>query len=245
MVSEDNPAGRLYLAVSRAQELKGDGGRPMGHIWAEIFGISPDAVGDLYEAHAALIEQAQEAQRLIRESDDIADNLHLLPFQITENALANTAPRDSWNHFGQQLQPDTIRSLAYTSAELSRISRDIVIDGEQLTGLLVETRQLIDSVIAASIHDKLKLFLLEKLRAIEKALIDYRIRGSTEVRRVVEFVIGGIQLFAIDIETDVLDDSSDIVGEFRALLTHLGKAVAVGTALAKLISQRVLPILPP
>ncbi len=245
MVSEDNPAGRLYLAVSRAQDLKGDGGRPMGHIWAEIFGISPDAVGDLYEAHAALIEQAQEAQLLIRESDEIADNLHLLPFQTVENALANTAPRDSWNHFGQQLQPDTIRSLAYTSAELSRISRDIVIDGEQLKELLAETRQLLDSVIVAPIHDKLKSFLLNKLRAIEKALIDYQIRGSTEIRRVVEFVIGGIQLFAIDLETDVLDDSSSILGEFRTLLTRLGNAVEIGTALAKLISQTTLPILPP
>lgn len=188
--NNDNPAGRLLNILLSVRAEKDN--VPVKQVWAKEFGLSPDDTGSVLFMVAELIALIKNSQEAIQKIEDINHTIYLKPFRNIEKAFAVSNLENNWSSFKNHITSDTIVGLQFCSDTLSRKIGESEIPQEQLDKLLVEVESLLVTLINSNYPEDFKVFLVDNLENIRKAILTYRIRGAVELKKVLENSIGTI-----------------------------------------------------
>jgi hypothetical protein len=101
MVPVDNPAGRLYAVLSKANSHKG--GKRACEVWAAVFGVEAGEPLEIYRHLYLMQTTLREAQDTLERIPDLNRKLFLRCFPKIEEAIAPRNQETVWNKFQQHL----------------------------------------------------------------------------------------------------------------------------------------------
>lgn len=198
MSNLNNPAGRLRYWLDRADE---EHSKQSGALesWAEVFEVDASTTRGRLEvitAGAALMDLAAKVRERMGElpPEFHADAL-MADFDEVETTLANfiSVNRMKMEGFFSPLHATGWRSLEYADLHLSTQRPERWIDDSGRDRLLGQIRAVVDAVI---VDDELtpdaKQFVIQRLREVEDAIVQARLRGVEPVEAANDSLIAGI-----------------------------------------------------
>lgn len=195
----DNPAGRLYAIftniVNTGERLRRDNHTlTLLKVLANAFEVDENnreglkALGKIFE----LIDSTEER---IKKLQNIDTELYLSPLEEIADAFVKIDMSSTFfNLASLGIDKKTLDKLKFCAYTLSREQGEILLSAEQLNELLLEVRELLDKVLESELNADIKQFLIERLRDIEQAIINYKFEGSVGLRKVLEGTIGALIL---------------------------------------------------
>jgi hypothetical protein len=198
----DNPAARLAAFLRAIPERGRD--RTVG----EVLGVTADA-NEPFDVALRMIEIRRLAQRtrsaveglpseedpglLLRHFDEVESFV----LSMASMAFSSTriTPADSFNaRFGlRRVGAEVMFSLDICAKVLHRCCPEPFIAPEKLSDLVDRTRALIDDVIGnGNLSSAAKMFLVQRLREIETALLGSQITGYADLEDAVDRLMGGL-----------------------------------------------------
>lgn len=222
-------------ALQRAREVPQNRSAAAG--WAEVFGIRySEDVGRLLTDGAALWGLAADTRRKIEALSDDDPGVVLEHFSEVEQTLANFQGTAgvTMESFLAPLRPTGEQSLKLCSSLLRRRWREPVLNEEAVKDLLMQLRALLADIEEASDLDlRLRAWLIDRLREVEQALVDVRLRGYSGVEAATDRLVGG--LLRQPHRSEAVKKSRIATG-FVALLTALDLTLNVAANLDQITS---------
>jgi hypothetical protein len=118
--------------------------------------------------------------------------------------------------------------------------QETLIEGLQLEQLRKTVEDLLKEISSAQLPSELRVFLLEKLREIQKAIDDYSFYGSAGLRKTLESIIGAAYFQDDAIKTEAT--TNPIAIKFWEIVKNTGALLSLVTNLEKLapVAQHLL-----
>ena len=226
LVSEDNPAGRLWHVLKRL--LKVSSSTSAFVAWARALAPeTPDNKQALYVlGHiAALIRDAEVAVAEATRNSV----LHMRPFEIIRS-VAEGSFTTAIEIQARTLSRDVMTQLAM-GAELVSKARPDALSDDALEQLGDEINALIERIVKGSLDEEVKTLLVKQLETIHTAVVHYRISGIEGMREALERSIGAIIL---EYDSYKGAEGAEEIGQFETILQKVGKIVNIGTKVKKL-----------
>ena len=243
----NNPAGRLYQILLEVQKQQNNG-EPMQKVWARIFELDGQDTEEVFRAYLELLKLLKSAREAVEQLPDVDPDLYLKPFEQLERAFTVSSVATNLQSFKQHLTEGTMTALRFCAYALSKVSNETEVSKEALRELREKVEALISEVLSSEFQYELRIFLIERLEEIRRAIIYYRVNGTKGLRRALETTIGASYLW-VHSEGSIEFDSeekrvkwSKIGEEFKNIILEVAKSVVPEVAKA-LISTR-FPILP-
>ncbi|MFD6057785.1 hypothetical protein [Rhodococcus wratislaviensis] len=229
-----NPAERLATIFQRI--LASDRNNPTKHVIASILETS----GDVSLARSlsyvfALPDKIVDALRSLElEEDDLQWHLGWLPpaqRALTDLWQFNAAIHNVQQHFS----PTDLVNLESANRLLRREKFERRIEEAQLDSLGEKVRELHDALVAAAdIPDDLKLFMLDQLDQIARALREFRIRGPEALTEALDSVVGAIYRVSSSRPGAVTPETRTWFQKLRTVVADLALVVGLGAAVLQL-----------
>lgn len=232
-IKMDNAAGRLYTLLSQARGLSGDGYQ----IWGSVFG-SPlkKEIGDykdelIIEITEGLIQLRRlidEVESNLKKIEGINLSLYLTPFNRIRDAIKLSRLTTSNYHVHLLgITEGDMTVLAFCAEALSKYSREPAVDEEQLEELLNSIGGLYTSVFASSLDEELKVFILDELEMLRRAIHEFRVRGFDRLKEEMPGVVGSYVITRewaekskpSDEEKSLMDSFLNVLGRYGAIVT--------------------------
>lgn len=220
MVRVDNPAGRLHVMLSKVRTQPRE--KRTRDVWADLFGVSPEAVHEIYR-HLVLMQiTLDEAREGLLRIPDLTQELYLLCFPNIQTAISPTNLDSQWVQYQKSLDDGTMRGLAFCSDTLGKYQAENLIEQATLDEITSDLDSLSEKVRASSLDDALKIVVLDLLEALRRAIAEYRIRGATALRQALE-----ASVMAVFRNHSLFQDAAEReeVGRFWQVLRKVDKAV--------------------
>jgi hypothetical protein len=232
-----NPAGRLHQFLSKAKR-HADPAQP-ARLWGSVFDIPISSKDINQDELIAVVERLREFQTLIEETENglgdlqEIDRRYFEPFQPIKKVVFVSLMGLNQN-VGGLLNPVTERHmtlLELAAAEWARRQPEPEVDEQQLQEILKQTRELFETVKAATdISDDLRKVLLSMLASIEHAIQEYHIVGPLALEKGIVQILGQLRW-----NQPILEKGSEASegSTSRNLLKRVG---AIGTALIAIMT---------
>lgn len=177
-----NPAYRVWQllrrAVAQSQQIR------TLDAWARVFGVDsiepPTSHFETLSLLGLLAEEARTAERQMKESAALSDELYEFAFRATEQAVDVTQLGSRWQTYKQRITPDVLRALQ-TCSELTR-GEEGLIEEADLAILVEELASFEEAVIGGVLADELKTFILQQIHIMRRAVLEYRVIGVRAFR---------------------------------------------------------------
>lgn len=198
MSDTDNPAPRLALILERTSRAVPKD-RALDS-WMKIFDIGDK--NDLPGRIALALSQLAEAREAIESLPEGEDPAHLLThFPDVEklfNDIVLQPGSAQMGHFIAQVKGEMIYSMQTCARALRRHGmREPTLDTEAINELLTLVRETIDEVLKSEFPEKVKIFMVKRLREVEEALIAVSIGGFGRVEAALDaFAFAGLKVTA-------------------------------------------------
>jgi hypothetical protein len=188
MTSINNPAGRLYLLLTRLRET--DGNRPLIDTWSDILGQPQELVREHLGAVAELVTQIdaaaaepgreQVAAPVARYRGQWLEAIFPLGRPFSEST-ANVRPSE-----------EAHEALGLVAAILETVAPDGAIPSEEDRAVLIERlRSLVEEVTnGEELPEEVAHLIVARLTEIEAALRHIEIGGAEAIRRATEALMG-------------------------------------------------------
>ncbi len=171
-----NPAGRLHSILLTARS--GPANEPIKASFKRAFQAVDD--GELFRKLGMTMELSDEVKRLILQQPSLDHDEHLSWYPRIRNFLALNLAKEQYPLLGEDL-----KALRFCSLEIEKHKQENEIPEADLRELLAEIESLSNTTLGCSIDKQLKLWLLDRLNAIRRAVQDYAIRGSEGITEAV------------------------------------------------------------
>jgi hypothetical protein len=183
-VTNDNPAGRLYLLLEKAKSLRGNGFA----MWEQVFAIDSQLAEEKRQFEVVVrLFQTQElvddVERCLLASGDVDPEPYIAALPEIRKAL-NFKSLDTGNYevILSNIHDHGLRLLGLASEILSRRHSETQITEDELSEILSQVRALFEKVKATSFESdpdvsRLQTFILDSLTYIDDAIQQFRIRG--------------------------------------------------------------------
>jgi len=185
---EDNPATRLKKIMLDTSRFSNDSTR---RVWAHYFKLEETDTTQIVRRLLMIIDLFREVQQLIRWHRSEAEAEIIFKPLVSFEALILPSNIDvsfrtlNQSHIRQQIDlcESIISERELLPEKIDKIDRD---------ELSSDIENLITKVKESDIRDELKEEIIEKLRAIQRALSDYDITGNKGLRQSAEGLFGTI-----------------------------------------------------
>ena len=238
MITKDNPAGRLYDILDQFRHMQAHNKISTKSVWADVFGEDKENVGDLFHRLAQLHEMVAETKQNLTKIKGLDLPRYLTGFPNIEKVLSVTNLDEAWHESRDGLDDITMSLLAFCSDALSKENSEPSVDENEVAELQSEVESLIEKVeLSESLDDGFKDVLLEQLKLIRRAILDYRIRGVASLRKAYQSTV--VITVANRKEFEEAQDK-DVIGGFVKILSRLSQMAALvpaGQKLVKFVSE--------
>lgn len=164
----------------------------VGETWKVIFDLKDTPEFEVYRKDMEFRKLVYDARLEAIEYGDINKNPWIKHFDKLANILKNISLKSKLNEFENL---DTIiiglESCAFT---LNTLYQEPEVDQELLNGFVEELDEIHQLAYELNIPNDLKKYLLDNMHSMKKAILDYNITGSTEMRKAMEATVGQICL---------------------------------------------------
>lgn len=226
---ETTSAGRLYLLLNKAREQ--DRNESIRNAWANVFDIDASDTRLLLKMISDTIGLYGRMRDELDQIVDTADPEHLTSrFEFIDRAFSELNLQKPFEQVYRHLDSTTVYSLRTCASELVRAGRSFDLSTEDLDGLRKKIRKLIDEIVASSLDDSFKEFLLLYLRLIENAILEYRIKGVDGVAAAVERALGGL-LCHPEVHEQI--NETDEGKSWWSVVVEVGKVVSAAATVQK------------
>jgi len=175
----NNPAGRLYQILSEVTKQRNEN-EPMQRVWARIFGLEESNAEGIFRAYVELLRLLKTAREAVEQLPDIDPNLYVKPFEQLERAFTVRSITTNLRSFKQHLTEGTMTALQFCAHALGKVSDETEVPQATLRKLREQVEALISEVLSAELQYEIRVFLVERLEEIRRAIIYYRINGTLE-----------------------------------------------------------------
>lgn len=200
MNNSTNSCKHLYSILKAAYDE--DREQHATSVWAKVLGADASSKADICVKLIDLMDMIQSARDYIKSvetfnSDRYLNALNRIQLALMDGQLINT----SWGNIKARLSEDTIDLVDACGDLLIAQGKGFrEISPTELKELQQQIRDLQDEIINSDIDSETKQFLINELRKIEDAILNYRVRGASGIVQVSEEVTGktlikGLQLF--------------------------------------------------
>ena len=243
----NNPAGRLYQILTEVTKQRNDG-EPMQRVWARIFGLDENNTEEIFRAYVELLRLLKSARESVERLPDIDPDLYVKPFEQLERAFTVSSITTNLRSFKQYLTEGTMTALQFCAHTLGKVLNETEVPKETLRKLREQVEALISEVLSADLQYEIRVFLVERLEEIRRAIIYYRINGTRGLQRALETTIGASYLLvhsgnSVEFENEKKREAWRKIGKaFANVVMEIAKAVAPEVAKALVSSN--FPVLP-
>lgn len=232
---------QLYTLLQQAYEH--DGKAQSQGVWADVLGADANSNLDISQKLGKLLGLFEDVAQEIQSLKVTNQSRYLNPLNNLRLSLMIQPMSVAWEAIQARLQPDLPLLEACADVVESQRQGVFLLSVEDLEELKQGIRALIDEISSANIDTDTKLFLINELRKIEEALLNYQIVGSTGVARVSDEVVGR----AVSRWEEAVDKGKDMIGKVIRHAIAVDRLIKAGGTFYKLAEglKDHLPLLPP
>lgn len=236
--SSDNPAGRLHNILTSALRFQRQ--KTSREVWSNVFEIAPDDTSRLLSLYGKLIDLIGHAREGVDQLEDVQKTIYMQPFDEIDQAFSYFNLDASWQPTRDHLTDATMRSLAFAADTLARAHWTAEIEQAELDKLLKEVNSLLETVLGADVGEELKSYLVESLQDIQRAIIEYKIRGVDGLQEALERSIGATMRHADAIRAA---KGEKPVKKWFEILGKLDAVVSVALKVKQFVDPIITPLL--
>lgn len=189
-MSANNPAGRLLDLIKDGQKL--DRGQRSSEAWSELLGVSKGDFPTLLR-RVGLVMRLPD---LIREQmsclKKINHKLYLDWLPQIDAQLKQLNFDLQWEHVLRPFDSKTLSQLAICDDLLKENRPEPSLSEQQLKDIKTEVQEFFKEVEESEIDSDLKDYILDQLKTISDAIIEYKISGCEPLKKTIEKVFGSI-----------------------------------------------------
>jgi hypothetical protein len=139
-----------------------------------------------------------------------------------------------WAQSLRHLTPQAVRALEFCADALSKQHEEEIIPDSELADLTREIQELYEYVASATLDQQLRLVLLDLLGTMQKAVMEYRVRGAAALR---DSIVHSLGTFMLNHELFKKERKATAVQMFGNLLAHVTKVVSAAVKVKTLYDQ--------
>ena len=192
-----------------------------------------------YDSLIELIRLIDRCQQTVNQSQSISseDQKLFLDQLARVKEFAFGIHVMDWEDFSEQFTDDFLLALRWAVREMSRHISEPVVPEDELRSLQFDIEELIDKVLESNLSTDLKRSLIEGLRAIHKAIVDYRITGAEGIRETVDRNLGLIVRYRDEIEGVTDAEGKRTLSRYWRIVEKTDRLVSIGKKLLPLAEQ--------
>jgi len=210
----NNPAGRLFLILQKAQKI--DDQKKVKEAWADIFDLDPKNTAEILRKLGEVNKLPAVIRNNVNNLDGVNRQLHLKKLGVVERALSNINFNSRWQGIKKLLDEATVLSIEHCSDMLSQYSNEKVLEEDDLEVLRKKVQEFKNELSGFEIDHQLSSLIYEKINDIERAIFDYELKGTASIKKEVESAFG-----SCFIEINVFQKDKKISGMFFRFLTRI------------------------
>ena len=190
MVTDDNPAGRLYTVFLNAKRLQPPDSTNVLEVYADALSMQAGHIIDPFDG----IHQMRQLVRETRDGIEVLDVDHE-PYSATlamvEAALdSRTMLGETWKRHNDRLSEALMLTLQFVSGALSKSRGEALVESKVLSELQADIESISEKILQSNLPNDLREFFVDSLQRIRTAILEYRLRGPQAVRSVVDSTFG-------------------------------------------------------
>jgi hypothetical protein len=238
LIYTDNPAQRLLDILKSARSHQGH--ESIAQVWAVVFNIDKGDLPQIFYFLGLLHRVSMDVDERIKQLPNLNHELYLLNMPEIRQALAPNQLNGQWAESLRYLSPHAIRALEFCADALSKQHEEAMISDTELADLTREIQDLYEYIASANLDQQLRLVLLDLLGTMQKAVMEYRIRGAAALR---DSIVHSLGTFMLNHELFKKEKNEPAVQKFGNLLAHVTKVVSA-TLKVKALYDKVQKLLP-
>ncbi len=159
----------------------------MWQVWSELLLVPPDNRSALLFCLAEVLTLPAEIRKRVESDSSIGHEVYLKWLPSVEAALSILHLDQQWAQCIDKFDASVIYGIEVVDELLSRTQAEQTLDTDQLKQIHDEVSSLLKEVYAAADLDPaIRNFIIHHLEAVERAILNYRLRGAAPLRREVE-----------------------------------------------------------
>ena len=213
-VKNDNPAGRLYDILSRANA------QPQHNALGEVLSAALNASNsvDFHNRLVYLKELVAEVRQAVENSESLNKDLYLSHYSQIEN-LVNARNYDMpWSNVSNLLNEPTLINIAHIAEILPPTYRENLIEEDVLNDLIFTIEELIKRVKESGLIIELQRIIIDQLYLTLNSIYAYKIRGARGLRETLSNSLGE---FILNYELFKGAGDSEEVKQYKSVLTKI------------------------
>ena len=199
--------------------------RPMRLAWAEEFNLENNDLPSIFFILSEIVKSLREIRAKVQSINTVNPEIICKPLEILENAICFPNLEAGMNSiqgvYGDRAQ--MALELASSYFDNSKIEQSISKD--DLAEIQKQLDDLFQFTITAEISQDLRSIILDLLETIRRAVSEYRIRGNSSLRRVLDESLG--RLMREYNSTSSNEQDGQAIRRLGALLSIIDKAISV------------------
>jgi hypothetical protein len=235
MALDDNPAGRLYSLLRTFVDMRPNN-MLTSQAWAALLGVPGQPT--LFERYALIVSLPDQIESQIRalgmrQYAGLISELPALKEQLADITTWNLPLPDTQ----ARVSVSALTQLHAVSDVLSsnKLTSEPDVSEETLQGIRNDVESLLTDIgQATDVGNDLRLFLLDHLHAILRAVDSFRVGGSVELRRVIDETVGAQWVQAPSPSTD---DEKAFSARFWEAVKRAAAIVALVSSSYTLVAQ--------
>ena len=236
--ASDNPAGRLHALLKSALRFQQQ--KTYREVWSDVFEIAAEDTPSLLSLYGKLIDLIGDARESVDQLENVEKAIYLEPFDEIDRAFSYFNFDSSWQPTRDHLTDATMRSLAFAADTLARAQWTSEVEQEELHSLLEAVTSLLLEVQESDLSEEVQAFLIASLHDIQRAIIEYKIRGVDGLEEALGRSIGSAMRHRDAIRAQ---HKMKPVRKWFKVLGQLDSVVSVALKVKQLVDPVIAPLL--
>jgi hypothetical protein len=229
----DNPAGRLHRLLSKMAAA--DHNASSFDVMCTALNIEPRDWINFYRVWTKVLVLIDETESAIQVLPPRKQEIHAGFLGELRQHLSIANWSEQWSRTGGPLcdpECSLLRSIELCSWDLARNGNEI--ESQKLMELRQAIDELLREISSAQLSEEIRVFLISKLREIQRAIDDYIFYGSEGLRKALESILGAASLVQ-----DVRDDTNPSIKKFWEMIKNVSSLLSLVSSAQRLAPEFV------
>lgn len=225
-MNQDNNSAFRLLAILQAALCYPEN-KSTQEVWSETFHLQSTDTAGIFRSLAALIENTDEIEKLIKLIPDTNYDLYIECLPPIRRGVSYPHIGNPWQSVRAFFAPENLRGLQFCADLLARHYPEASIPKTDLDQISKLADELFSEVHSSTIDPKLRFILLNLLETIRRCIAEYQIRGAKGMRQTVVVALDTLaQTIRKKPATDYTKEDKIFVTRFLTILSKVDMAVS-------------------
>jgi hypothetical protein len=224
----NNPAGRLNLLLSKLSS--GDLHQPAFEVICTALNIEPRDRITAYKVWTNILLLVTETEDAIQVLPSPKQLIYSRSLTELRQYLSISNWDMQWMSVGGPLCTPECSLLSSIELCAWDLADPDEIEPEKLAEIRKSIEDLLMNISSSEISPEIRIFLIEKLREIQRAIDDYSFYGSSGLQKTLELVLGGAHFQ----DQSVQDQTNPTVRKFWEVVKNLSTLLSLATNIEKI-----------